>query len=99
MVRLAVIASLLALVACSAQESGQTGDTGDATPPVSAESNIPALEVEIDEAIVIEAVAPEVTSCLSLIRQGEFPQAAAGAADAAAGDAAGGIRDAAGLTQ
>ncbi len=61
MVRLAVVISVFALFACSGSDTSQTGDAGG-VPPVGATA---------EEA----AVAPEVQSCLDLIRQSEFQQA------------------------
>ena len=72
MVRLAIMISLFALLACGGSDTAQTGDVGD-VPPVeaAAEAQADVPEVPMPEA----TIAPEVESCLDLIRQLEFQQA------------------------
>jgi hypothetical protein len=73
MVRLAVVISVFALVACGGSDTSQTGDA----PPVDAaaeEAVVPAVpEPAAPEPAA--TVAPEVQSCLDLIRESEFQQA------------------------
>ncbi len=61
MMRLAFVISVFALFACSGSDTSQTGDAG----------GVPPVAGAAEEA----AVAPEVQSCLDLIRQSEFQQA------------------------
>lgn len=71
-----IVLTPLMLIACGSQDSGTGAAGGDATPAVSAESTEPAA-VEVEETVEVEEVAvpSEVTSCLSLVKQGEFKQA------------------------
>jgi hypothetical protein len=71
--RLAITLSMLALLACGGTDTAQTSGS-EALPPVSAAGEAaPALE--IPEPTSAPELAPEVASCLDLIRQQRFQQA------------------------
>jgi type IV secretory pathway VirB10-like protein len=77
MVRLAITISVFTLLACGGSDTAQTGDAGD-VPPVEAaaveQADIPAVPMPT-EPMPAATAAPEVQSCLDLIRQSEFQQA------------------------
>lgn len=71
MLRLAVIASLLAFVACG---SGDSGKTGGEAPSVSSEGGGAAEAPTIDMGKASQ-VPSEVTSCLSLVKEAKYKEA------------------------
>jgi hypothetical protein len=73
MKRLAVTLSMLALLACGGTETAQTTGS-EAVPPVSAEGEA-APAPELPEPTAALEPAPEVASCLNLIRQQRFQEA------------------------
>jgi hypothetical protein len=77
MVKLAVMISVFALVACGGSDTPQTGDAGGAPPVDAAAEKAPVVPAMPKPAAPEPAVseAPEVKSCLDLIRQSEFQQA------------------------
>lgn len=71
--RLAVTLSMFALLACGGTDTAQTSDS-EAMPPVSAVGEA-APAPEIPEPTAAPEPAPEVASCLNLIRQQQFQEA------------------------
>lgn len=75
--RFVVVAIFLLTVACGGQESGDKASVGEPTAPAASQSGSePAASAkQAAEEPVEEAVPTEVTSCLSLVKQGEYRQA------------------------
>ena len=71
--KFAVTLSMLALLACGGTDTAQTSGS-EAMPPVSAAGEA-APAPEIPEPTAALEPAPEVTSCLNLIRQQQFQEA------------------------
>ena len=71
--RLAVTLSMFALLACGGTDTAQTSDS-EAMPPAAAVGKA-APAPEIPEPTAAPETAPEVASCLNLIRQQEFQEA------------------------
>jgi len=72
--RLAVTLSMLALLACGGTDTAQTSGS-EGLPPVSAAGETAAPAPEIPEPTAALEPAPEVASCLNLIRQQLFQEA------------------------
>ena len=72
--RLAVTLSMLALLACGGTDTAQTSGS-EGLPPVSAAGETAAPAPEIPEPTAALEPAPEVASCLNLIRQQRFQEA------------------------
>ncbi|MGI9591632.1 MAG: hypothetical protein ACR2P8_09715 [Myxococcota bacterium] len=74
--RLLVIGLFALLLACGAQDSGDAGTTGEAPPPVSAETSRAAETAPVEvESPSPPATPQSVTSCLSLVKEGEYRRA------------------------
>jgi len=80
--RFIVVAIFLLMVACGGQESGDKASVGEPTTPAASQSGSEpaagakqAAQEPVAQEPVEKEVPAEVTSCLSLVKQGEYRQA------------------------